>query len=353
MHHNAHVKQHTRDLLFGVAVLDRSKIVGWGALRAGIVTFAALVIPYLVGNQSLSVPLAVGVLFVGVADAGESVGRRWRTMLWATTWLMIATGLGGIGSTSMWLNLALAVVLSLVFGAAGLLGGRAGLIGLLSLVLFAVFSGAPESDRTIIVNVLMVGLGGLSITLVTVLPHLIANRGAFAVAMAPVTPMRERLVGQLTWDNQFVRHAARLCVVFTIATFISDLSSVPHDYWLPMTVAWVTKPDRDGTVSKIIARIAGTILGVIVIAVAFDVLHFVTLPAAILLSCASALAVAFIWANYAIAVTGVTALVVGLFTFDGDSVLDTLVTRILATVLAGVMVFAGTYLWRSKEEQSA
>ena len=342
------VDAHTRESLRSVWTFDRSKITTWGAVRVGLVTFGVLSVAFATDNKSLGVPLAIAVLFVGVADAGETVGRRWRTMLWATTWLMIATGLGGLASDNVWLDVPLAIILSLVFGAAGMLGPRPAIIGLLSLVLFAVFSGAPESTRTKEVDVLMIGLGGLVITAVTILPHLIANREAWRVALVPVPSIATRLRGHITWTEQYVRHAARLCVVVTLATAMTDRTDFPHDYWLPMTVAWVTKPDVDGTVSRIFSRVVGTFVGVLVVVVAADLLGLNPFLMGLLFGCASALAVAFIWSNYAVAVTGVTTLVVGLFTFDGDPVWDTIENRVLFTVLAGLMVFGGTFLWREK-----
>ena len=137
----------------------------------------------------------------------------------------------------------------------------------------------------------------------------------------------------------------RLAIVVTIATVVADVTPYPHDYWLPMTVAWVTKPDADGTVSKIIARIIGTIAGVLVTAAVVDWIGVTDVQLSVLTGIAAGVAVLFIWANYSIAVVAITFIVIGLFTFDGDPVAETMTLRIAATILAGVMAFLSFYVW--------
>lgn len=335
---------HVRELLLGTAHVERSRLLWWAGLRAGIVT-GILVVALIVNDDSAyALPVAVGAIFAAIADAGETVGRRWRTMLWATTWLMFTTLLGGIGGNHVILGVLMVVPVAFVCGYAGALGPRAAVIGVLALVLYVVFNGAPESERVVSGNVLMVGLGGLVMTAVTVVPHLF-RPGALRVALEPVPTLRERLRGTFNVDDNFVRHGVRLAILITLATIVTDLTSYPHDYWLPMTIAWVTKPDANGTASKIIARIVGTVAGVVITAVVVDWLGVSDLGIGILVGVAAAVTLTFIWANYALAVVGITFVVVGLFTFDGDPVAETLVMRILATILAGALAFAGFFIW--------
>lgn len=333
-----------RGLLLGTTHVERGSIQWWGAARTMLVVSVLVLICVLTGHPSASLPLAVGGLFGGLADAGEVVGRRWRTILWATFWFMIATGLGGLGSNSIWIGLLFTIIVSLVAGMAGALGARAALVGVLALVSFVIFEGAPLSDRTIAQDVLSMGIGGVCIMVVTVIPHLFDPR-IWHRRDAPVATVRERLRGQFTLRNDYVRHAVRLTVIMSLAVYVSDLTTFPHDYWVPMTIAWVAKPDRDGTATRIVARISGTIAGVLLAALLIEPLDTDQPIIAIVVGCAAGLAVGFVLANYAVAVIGVTMLVVGLFTFDGDPVGQTIVLRIILTCIAGVMAFLASYLW--------
>jgi len=58
----------------------------------------------------------------------------------------------------------------------------------------------------------------------------------------------------------------------------------------------------------------------------------------------AAITMAAIWINYAVAVTGVTRWIVGLFTLTGDPAIETLGLRLAATVIAAVMVLLITGL---------
>lgn len=325
----------------------------WGALRMAVVALILIFVPWQAGQVALALPLMAGALFVAVADAGEAIGRRWRTMLWTTLWLMVAALLGGISSNNAALALVLAIPITLICGVAGAAGPRAGVAGLLSLVMFVVIGGAPESVRTDAQTVLLVGLGGLVITAATVIPHLIAHRGSWAITLEPVAPVWHRLRGQLRRGNPFVRHAARLTVTIFVAMSISEVLTLPHDYWMPMTVAWVTKPDADGTVSKVVARLAGTVVGLLVIAAMFEGVGVRGVWMALTCAVATGVVVAFIWANYAIAVAAITILFVGMFTFEGDPVGETLAVRLGCTVLAGGLVLIGSFLWRPRNLEKA
>jgi len=336
-----------RDLVVGTLRVDRSRLTLWSALRAGLV-FAVLVTWALrSGHDELAFPLALGLLFVAIADSGEDVGRRWRTMLWTIGWLCMATLLGDVGSGQVMVGLILAAGFSLAAGLAGALGIRAGLIGTLSLVMYIVFDGAPATVRTTAEDVAAVAVGGLMMMLVTVLPHAFDRRLWHAPSVTP-TPMRERLRGLMNFDDDFVRHAIRLAVVIGATTLFADLTTFPHEYWLPMTVAWITKPDRDGTVNHIAGRITGTIIGVLIAALLADVLHVGTAGIAIAAGVGAAVAVGFIFANYAIAVTGVTMLVVGLLSYDGDPIGETIEYRLSMTLIAGLIAYLVVRIWSPK-----
>ena len=349
---NVTMPSHARELLLGTAHVERGRVLYWAAARTGIVTLLLVYGSIATGNKNLALPVAVGAVFVAVADAGEDVGRRWRTMLWTTFWLMVAAAIGGIGGDFVIFGLIFALLFAFVCGFAGALGPRAALIGTVTLVIYVVFNGAPDSDRLVVDQFLAIGLGGFLMTLVVVVPHIVV-RHAWAVAMSPVPTVRERLRGQSDIDNVFFRHAIRLTILIGLTVWVSDLTTGPHDYWLPMTIAWVARPDPDGTTSKIFARIAGTIIGVLIVWALVDGLHIREPGVIVVCGIAGAIVVAMIWANYAVTVAGITVMVVTLFTFDGDPVGETLILRVVLTIAAGIVAFFGFYLFPPKRKATA
>lgn len=341
------MSSHLRTFLLGTTHVDRSRVLVAGAVRTTVLLLITVCVAIYAGNPLAGIPLTIGILFVALAEAGEEVGRRWRTMLWTNLWLMVATFAAGLVS-----DVAAAVVIgsgiiAFIGGLAGAAGPRAAVGGVLALVVFTVFAGAPGLPVVALDNALLMGLGGLIITVVTVLPQILRDPAIVRVAVSPVPPLWPRIREHLESRDVFLRHAVRLTVAITVTTIISESTSYPHDYWLPMTVAWVTKPDVNGTVTRVAARIVGTVIGLGISAVLLLSLGVSGYTAAVAVAIAGGIAVAFVWANYAIGVAGVTVLVVVMFSFDGDPVAEDLTLRLVATLLAGVIAIAASYVWRA------
>lgn len=163
-----------------------------------------------------------------------------------------------------------------------------------------------------------------------------------------------RLRAHLRWSDPFVRHAIRLSIVFTIAIAMTYLLRLPHVYWIPMTVAWVSRPDMSGTVSRIASRIAGTVAGVLVCYLLLEVLA-VRSPWVLggLVLAATLVSLTFLWSNYAVAVAGITTLVLTLFVSAGEDAGEDVTLRAALTILAGVLVLAAALIWPTRSGTNA
>jgi uncharacterized membrane protein YccC len=324
-----------RSRFASLVAFDFSQADWRDAVRGTVVTAAVTSIPVLEGDLAKAIPLSIGAAFIAICEAGQPFSHRWRTMLWTTAALMIAVYLGSAMSDFYLLAIAATGVLAFVCGAVGFLGPRVAVGGLLSLVLFTIYVGVPVPLDDAFTSAALVGLGGLI-------------QAAASVAMGAIRgqhrpPQPERVPfppASDLWrgEHTFLRHGIRLAVTMMIATAISESVSLPHPYWLPMSVAWMSKPDHDGTAVRVLHRMVGTIVGLMVaylIVIVFNPSGGGFLPAAIV---GVALAIAFIWANYATAVAGVTLWVVSLFAMVGDPVATTMDARLLATAAAAVLV---------------
>lgn len=337
-------RQHLSSLLiFDFSTLDRRD-----ALRGALVTAAVTAIPVAYGDFSQAIPLSIGAVFAAIAEAGQPFGRRWKTMLGTTIALALAGFLGAALSDVTILAILATIPVAFICGMSGALGQRVGVGGLLALVIFTIYVGIPVPMDDAPSTAALIALGGLTQTLATVVMGLIRHQHRAQVATRdPIRPISTRLRNPV-----FVNHALRLTVVITIATTISETIDMPHPYWLPMSVAWMSKPEADGTVNRVIHRLTGTIIGLLV-ATAVD-LFLSPAPTGYLLFSliGAAMTIAFIWANYAVAVTGVTIWVVSLFAMVGDPIASTMDARFLATVAAAVLVLAalvlGTALQRTR-----
>ena len=145
-----------------------------------------------------------------------------------------------------------------------------------------------------------------------------------------------------------MRHGFRLAVAISIATVVASAGSRPNQYWIPMTVAWMTRPDAGGTVTRVVGRIIGTVGGVLVALVLIDVLGMRPngYLLALIAGAGALLALIFIWAEYPLAVVGVTLFVIALLTLLGESADQSAGLRVVDTLIAGLITVACSFLWR-------
>ncbi len=473
--------------------------VRWVApARIGVVTVVVMTVALAVSDIGDAIPVALGLIFAGIADPRGFFGLRLRAFALATLGMAVAAELGLLVAGHAVAHVAVAAVVALVCGYVGLAGPRAALAGMLSLVMFAIYSGTPEPLGESIRTGGLVLLGGLIATVAILGPLFLRRMGGvradvaiafralgFAVrddpawqhrdtvagrlqaarasvadaapegataawyddlvgaatrlrlvllalqaervdaAAAPITrlvapvaalllataaaieleprrrrmpPAREaleealaaarrdlpgrlhplldaiaveagrieaaleppyplgrraefRLVRRLTseglvrvWrrldpDRVYARHGLRLAVAFAIATAVTVTWSMPHDYWFPMTVAWMMKPDYAATMPRLASRVIGVVAGSLATGVAFAVTDGGgPLLVVAIMGLAAVVFAAFIVPNYAIASLAITCFAVALLAGDGVPVMDTAPEQIAAVLAAGVLV---------------
>jgi hypothetical protein len=326
-----------------VRLIHRETIRWVSPLRGTLVTTAVTVAGLQVGGSSVGIPLAIGALFTAVVDVDQIPGRRARTMLWATLWLSVVTALGGIASTNLAAILLIALPVALGCGFAGALGARGAMAGVVCLVTFSAFTYDPLSLEGVLKATAMVALGGLVQTGATIVATILrAPRGLLHVDPEP--SLRQRLSLRRGLNDDFVRHAIRLAIAMEIAFLLDAAFPTIHSVWIPITVAWVTTPDRHGTVTKVIGRILGTLAGVALVLGTTWLAGSADVILVVLLTVSAFLTLVMLRANYSIAVVGVTGFMLSLLAITGDNVDLLGVYRVLDTVIAAVVVLAVTHL---------
>ena len=341
---------HLRHVLMGSASVDRGQI-SWGPALVTSCVAGAIVFTCMQLDQiPIVFPLVVGAVFVGLANVGESTSQRMRTMAWCTFWATIATLLGGLVAAFDLAQVPLAIVIALITGFAGALGRRGALIGLLTLVIYVIFSGSPDTERTAITSAALLAFGGLLQLIAGGAVAAISNRNNAHPSLGNEihTSVLARIKEHRTKDDQFARHAVRLAVAIGIATAIAQSTGWPHEYWIPMTVAWMARPDKNGTTTRVFDRTLGTIVGIGVSIFLIDVIGSGPLLITLYVFVGTLALVGLISANYPIAVVGITVIVITLFTLDGEPLTESAPYRVLCTLIAAVITIAASYLWQYK-----
>jgi uncharacterized membrane protein YccC len=327
--------------------IQREQITWWPALRGSIVVGVLAAIMIGNGQPRGAIAIAIGALFAAVAEMGQPIGHRWRTMLWTTVWLMVVTLIGGAVSNIAWLVVVTTLPVALVGGFSSALGKRAGLIGVLSMVVFTVSAGTSQSLSVAVTSTLLIGLGGVIQTAIVVVPYLLRVPRDLLTAGDGWDLTHAR--NHLNPDDEFLRHAVRLGIALVIGTILSQALGFEHSYWIPMTIVWMSRPYPTETVNRVIARLIGTIAGVLFVTVMIDGLGLSGMGIVLPLLIGSLIALMFIWADYAIAVAGVTTVVIALFALTGDPMLETAGVRIAATCIAALLTLVAILIWRTPE----
>jgi uncharacterized membrane protein YccC len=310
-------------------------------IRASIVIFVGLTIAYQMNEVRALLPLGVGMLFAAIADRGTTLQRRMTSMVGAAVAVTIGTAAGCLVSDNQVIHVLAGGVAGLLCGLAGAASVPSMTAGVLGLVVFTIFSGSPIDLLDWKSNTLLMLLG-VVIMISTVLLEF-AVRSLFRRSPLLRGEMSEesyvlRARSHFYWSDQFILHSWRLAVVIMIATILEEVLRFPHSYWIPMTVAWISRPDRDGTVEKVTLRVAGTLLGVAIAGSIIAITPASSAESLIMIGIASYFVLAFLAPNYAVAVTGITCFVFFLFHIVGYPLDGSIVSRVASTLIAAGLV---------------
>ena len=324
------------------------------SLRTAAISTALPLTAWALGIPDAMIPLGVGALFVGISESNIHPGRRGRIMLWATAWLMATSALGFLVAPNPFLVVALSACVAALSGWVGVAGPRAGVVGVLSLVLFTITVGLPETIGVSASFVGFVGLGGLVQTALFLLINRARPHTASPLPAREPSSLWFRLRNPGPRRDTYVRHTLSVTIAIVVATVIAQFVDVPHEYWIPMTVAWIFKPDQKATAIRVAERVVGT-LGAIGLAFLWGT--YLPAPAGVLFVLCGAGAyfvLAFLASNYSIATFGVTTFVLALFAIAGDLYEQTVIFRLEATLAAGAIVVVVVFMvwgtqskWRS------
>jgi uncharacterized membrane protein YccC len=149
--------------------------------------------------------------------------------------------------------------------------------------------------------------------------------------------------------SPFGRHAVRLAVTLAAAGVLAHILPIQRGYWITLTTLLVLRPDFTTTLSRGVARIAGTIVGVVAataIVVAVPDTPHITLALAVLFA---AISYAAFQINYGLFSLTVTAYVVFLLALVGTPEATAVQNRLVATVIGGLLAMASYLIWPTWE----
>jgi uncharacterized membrane protein YccC len=151
---------------------------------------------------------------------------------------------------------------------------------------------------------------------------------------------KSRLRANLTLESQVGRHAIRYGVALALGVAVYRIAGMKeHGYWIPLTILFVLRPERDETDRRLILRAAGTLLG-LALATAMATLFDGAEPwIAIALSISAALSFGLITVQYALFTAAITTYVVLLSDTLGEARLEAAGQRVIGTAVGILIAF--------------
>ncbi len=198
---------------------------------------------------------------------------------------------------------------------------------------------------------LYVTAGGLFQALWSLAIWICVDRGARQESGWNAREARAQLAANLTLRSASARHALRFGAALAagVATY-RVLGLHNHGFWIPLTILFVMRPDREETDHRLALRAIGTLLGLIVATAIAETAGDYDLLVALVLTISAALAFGLLTVQYALFTAAITTYVVLLTDTLGESALDADGQRALGTALGIAIAFLAFLLWPNPGE---
>ncbi|MFJ7947360.1 FUSC family protein [Streptomyces sp. NPDC096354] len=137
--------------------------------------------------------------------------------------------------------------------------------------------------------------------------------------------------------SPILRHAVRVAVVVAVGYLLGVALPLGHGYWAPMAAVMVMRPEFSQTYERSVARFGGTVVGVFLATVIVQAAHpGVGLSAVLAVVCAL-LMYLLMRTGYAVAQACISAYVVFLLGMAGDDWSQTVLERVVLTLVGGLL----------------
>jgi hypothetical protein len=157
---------------------------------------------------------------------------------------------------------------------------------------------------------------------------------------------RAALRGNLELDSVAARHALRFGAALAagVATYWL-LGMEDHGFWIPLTILFVLRPERDETMRRLVLRAVGTAAGLVIATALSFWLQDEPVALALVLTAATGLSYGLLTVQYALFTTAITVYAVVLADTLGDPALTAAGQRGAATAIGIAIAGTAFVLW--------
>jgi hypothetical protein len=151
-------------------------------------------------------------------------------------------------------------------------------------------------------------------------------------------------------ESETCRHAIRLGTSLAVGVAVYRVFDMDnHGFWIPLTILFVMRPDRDETYLRVVLRAVGTVLGLVIATLIFETLGFSDAVVVVALTAATALALGLLTVQYALFTASITVYVVVLTDALGEPTWEADKLRLIGTAIGLLITFLAFVLWPDPE----
>jgi hypothetical protein len=159
------------------------------------------------------------------------------------------------------------------------------------------------------------------------------------------------LKSNLTLRASSCRHAIRFGAALAAGVAVYRILGMrDHGYWIPLTILFVMRPERDETYHRLVLRGLGTLLGLVVATAVAESLGNYDWVVVIVLTISAALTFGLLTVQYALFTAAITTYVVLLTDTLGEGAFEAAGQRVIGTALGIVICFLAFVLWPNPGE---
>jgi hypothetical protein len=323
------------------------------ALRRGALVSVPIGIALIVElgfNSPTKGAIATGALLAGFPGLDAPAGPRAAWQAATAPIIGVAAALGVLSSQS-----AVLAVLAM-----GLLGSAAGycfavslrlaIAGLSVALALVIAQGLFLAPSEAWPALLYVTCGGLTQALWSLLVWVFVDRAADEEGSGwSAAAAKAGLVANLTLRSTSFRHALRFAAALAagVATY-RIFGFTEHGFWIPLTILFVMRPEREETFRRLVLRAVGTALGLIVATAVAETIGGNDLAVAIVLTISAALCFGLLTVQYALFTAAITTYVVLLADTLGEPAFLAVWQRAVGTAIGIAIAFVAFLIWPAR-----
>ncbi len=295
--------------------------------------------------------IATGAMFAGFAGLDAPAGPRAAWQAAAAPLVGAMAALGVLSSQSAPLAAATMAVVGAVAGYLFSYSLRLAIFGLVGALTLLVSQGLflPADDA--LPALLWGTVGGLTQVLWSLIVWVVVDRCRRGEPSGwDRGDVVAALRSNLNLDSETFRHAIRFGASLAIGVGIYRAFDMDnHGFWIPLTILFVMRPDRDETYLRTVLRAAGTVLGLALATLIFETVGYSDAVVVVVLTAATAFALGLLTVQYALFTAAITVYAVVLTDVLGEPTWQADKLRLIGTGVGLAITFLAFVVWPDPE----